>query len=175
MIMRITEKQQMQLLDYLDGKMGESQKAEFEHQLRINPELAALCRELQDIESLAREMAVQGPSRNFTAMVMANLHRTPARTIPPIIGSLLLLAGILVLVALSAILLSTGIFDRSATIELEKPEIMNEYIKAPLPSIGVDGKVIVNVIIFLNLVIALIVLDRSVLKPLFQRRIGSGL
>ncbi|HYC85471.1 MAG TPA: hypothetical protein VEB86_09625 [Chryseosolibacter sp.] len=173
--MKITEKQQMQLLDYLDGAMGDHERAAFEQRLRTTPELAAFCRELQAAEASARADGLQTPSRNFTAIVMANLHRNTARPTPSVYNSLLLVGGILVLVALSAILLSTGIFDQSATIEIQHPEIVKEYLKAPLPSIGVDGKVVVNIIIFLNLAIALIVLDRSVLKPFFQRRVGPGI
>jgi hypothetical protein len=51
--------------------------------------------------------------------------------------------------------------------------MVNRYIRQSLPGIPVDGKWIVNIIIFLNIAVAFIVLDRTILHPLFQRRMQT--
>jgi anti-sigma factor RsiW len=173
MIMKITEKIERQLLDYIDGSLPEKDKAAFEELLATNAELRCLYQDLQNIEATAREQRPESPSRNFTARVMAGLHQSPLRNTPSILNSILLLAGILIVVGLCIALLSSGVFDQSATIRLGEIALLRKYMEIRLPSIGVDGKLLVTSIIFLNLAIALIVLDRSVLKPFFQRRMGG--
>jgi hypothetical protein len=52
--------------------------------------------------------------------------------------------------------------------------IKNKWMTFPPFSIPFNGKVLVNSIIFLNLGLALILLDRTVLRPLFQKRAAVG-
>jgi hypothetical protein len=67
------------------------------------------------------------------------------------------------------------VFDNATTtIDLGEINLPSQYERA-LPSIPIDGKMMVNVIILLNLGLAWLVLDRVVLKPFFRRRLQQGL
>jgi hypothetical protein len=59
-------------------------------------------------------------------------------------------------------------------VDLNRIPLSHQYINRTLPSVSIDGKLIVNVIMVLNLALALLVLDRIILKPLFHRRIHTG-
>jgi hypothetical protein len=78
----------------------------------------------------------------------------------------------MVAIGLGAVLLSAGVFDTSGSIQLADIVINNKYLEVnkPLPSIPINGKVIVNVIIALNLALLFVVIDRTILKPWFAKR-----
>jgi anti-sigma factor RsiW len=173
--MKTSEENERKLLDYLDGTLTEKERLEFEGLLEAEPRLKAKLHDLRNIEASAKRYQPEMPSRNFTAKVMANLYQRPIENNASIFNSILLLTGIIVLVGLCSLLLSAGIFDGSKTIvDLNEMNAFRQYLQFSLPSIGVNGKILVNIIIFLNIVIALIVFDRSVLKPLFQKRLRTG-
>ena len=71
-----------------------------------------------------------------------------------------------------SLLLSAGVFDSTNTLELMDIVIQNKYIdiNKSLPSIPFNEKMVVNIIILLNLALAFVVLDRTVLKPWFEKR-----
>jgi hypothetical protein len=104
---------------------------------------------------------------------MANLDRHTQYS-PSIRSGLFLLSGILMVLAVAVTLLTTGVFDGATTIDLNQMNLMKDFVKENLPSISVDGKWVINIIILLNLAVAFVVFDRAVLKPLFQRRMQTG-
>lgn len=172
----IPEDIERQLLDYIDGALSGAEKEKFESLMAGDPALKARISELRTVEVEARTSLVEEPSRNFTAKVMANLHRRPAIKPASLRNGLLLLGGTIVLVGLCLALLASGIFDGAYTsLDLNQIGVIRKYFPEALPSVGLDGKLLVNAIIFLNLALALVVLDRSVLKPLFQKRINNSL
>lgn len=81
----------------------------------------------------------------------------------------MLLVGILATVAIASLLLSIGIFDNTR-IDLNSVIFTNDSVRQSIPSVTFDGKTLVNVIIVFNLVVAFFLLDRTVLRPWFQRR-----
>jgi len=174
MIMKIPDKAEERLLDYLDGTLSENEKAKFEVLLRTNAGLKELCTELHAVETSARSYLPEQPSKNFTGNVMKAVRQMPSPSTPPISNTLMLLGAIMVLITVAIFLLSTGVFDESATIQVNELVLIKEYVVTPLVSVNVNPSMVMNVIIFLNLAIALIVLDRSVLKPYFQRRMQGG-
>jgi hypothetical protein len=76
----------------------------------------------------------------------------------------------MIAVGIGAFLLSAGVFDSTGAIDLNDMGIQNKYIQESLPTIPVNGKLIMNVIIMLNIALAFLVLDRAILKPWFERR-----
>jgi hypothetical protein len=77
----------------------------------------------------------------------------------------------MIAVGVCALLLSLGFFDSDqTTIDLNTLALKNKYVPQTLPAISLSGKLLVNIVIFLNLILAFLVLDRAVLKPLFQKR-----
>jgi hypothetical protein len=173
--MKASEALEQKILAYIDKTLNEKDRAEFEQMLLIDQQLKQRVEQLRDINAIFRNERLQEPSRNFTRNVMENLHHYPLRDTPVIFNSILLLSGVIALVGICIALLYFGFFDTSQTsINLNSVNLVNKYIHKTLPSIPLDGKVIVNAVIFLNLVLALIVFDRAILKPLFQRRVETG-
>ena len=115
------------------------------------------------------------PSRNFTQAVMDRLDQYPVQSGFSIRNGIILLAGILLVIGIASVLVAAGAFDNTATsIDLNQVEFSKKFVKTPLPSFEFNGKLLVNIIIILNLGLAWIVLDRAILKPLFQRRMQAG-
>ncbi len=76
-------------------------------------------------------------------------------------------------VTILAILVSTGTFDGTGVIQPIQPEqigLKENLFNFKLPAISINGKLLINSIIVLNLAIAFIVIDRTILRPLFERR-----
>jgi hypothetical protein len=129
--------------------------------------------ELKLIENVLAKNKLESPSSNFTHRVMMNLHSMPvASSLSPRNG-LFLLFGTVVAVTLLTILVSTGVFDSTgATISLEQlPDA--EITKDLQKTIPLSGKWLMNGLILLNIVLAFILLDRTVLRPFFNRRLSS--
>jgi hypothetical protein len=103
---------------------------------------------------------------------MGKLNTRPADHGLSFRNGILLLTGVLVAVAIAAFLVSTGMFDNATgAVDLNEIELSKKYIKTPLPSFEYSGKILVNFIIFLNLGLAWLILDRVILRPYFDRRI----
>jgi hypothetical protein len=104
---------------------------------------------------------LESPSSNFTHRVMMNLHSMPAASpLSPKNGIFLLCGTILALTILTT-LLGGAMFD-SVIRTIDLPQI-----KTTIP---VKGKWIVDGLILLNIVLAFLLFDRTVLRPLFNRR-----
>jgi anti-sigma factor RsiW len=162
------------LADYLDGTLAPVQRKAFELQLQHDAALQRRLEELLAAERLLRQSVADQPSKNFTATVMSRLDQYPVRPGLSIRHGIMLLVGILVVTATAVVLLSAGVFNDSATFDLNNLSVAQRYIRQTLPSIPVDGKLVVNAIVLLNLALAFVVLDRAILRPLFQRRMGAS-
>lgn len=161
------------LLDYLDGKLEPSQRESFEAMLASDEQLKNRLEALTSADNLLRQMTLATPSKNFTGAVMNNLDRYTQRS-PSIRNGLFLLLGILMVLAIAITLLTAGVFDGAATVDLNEINLIQDFVRKSLPSLSIDGKWVINTIILLNLAVAFVVLDRAVLKPFFQRRIQAG-
>ena len=164
------------LFDYLDGTLNAADKQRLETELSHNHELKARLDELQNVELWLSKISLEEtPSRNFTQQVMGKLDQYPSRSSTMISrNGIFLLAGILVAVGLATILVSSGVFDGVQTTINLNQELPQKYIQKSLPPIALSGKLIVNIVILLNLGLAWLVLDRAILRPLFQRRMHAG-
>lgn len=159
-----------QLLDLIDGTLLASDKEKLEQQLATSPELKRRFDELVQVNYTLKSSAPDQPSKTFTQQVMAKLDSYPVRTGLSVRNGLLLLAGVLVATGIGSLLLANGVFDSPGSIDLNNMVLQNQYIKEPLPSIPFNGKLVVNIIIMLNIILAFLVLDRTVLKPWFDKR-----
>ena len=157
------------LLDYLDGRLSADEIQNLENQMVNDEALRTRMEELRTIDITLKELKVEQPSWNFTDRVMAALDQSTLDKRVSIKNGLLLLSGILIVIGIASLLVSTGVFDGSQTvINLGDLKFSREYIK--VPAFTIQGKLMINVIIFLNVALALIVLDRVILKPFFKRR-----
>jgi hypothetical protein len=171
---KLSQQQEQNILDYLDGKLNRAQAGAFEQTLKENVSLKSRFDEIKTANILLKQISIEEPSRNFTFTVMSRLDQYPARTGISIRNGIMLLSGILVLMAIAVFLVSSGYFDQQSTLDLNKMQFAQLYIKQTLPSIALNGKMIVNTIVMLNLVLAFIVLDRTILRPLFHKRMHTG-
>jgi hypothetical protein len=162
------------LLHYLDGKLHPDEQKSVERLLGENELLRQRLEELKLADIGLRQLKVEVPSKNFTTTVMTRMDQYPARTGLSIRNGLLLLGGMLIVMVIAVVLLNSGFFNDQTSIDLNNLTVTQKYIKKNLPSISLDGELIVNAIILLNLALALVVLDRAVLRPFFQRRMQTG-
>src|SRR5690606_27822032 len=156
---KISREEEIKLLEYIDGTLNADEAAELIHLAEARPELKNRLRELQALNSYFTGHAVRQPSKNFTQQVMVRLDQYPRQAGQPIWKNIMLLAGIVVTAGIAAWLVSLGLFDGTARIDLNSVMFQKVPIKQSLPSFSFDGKTIVNAIIIFNLVIAFFLLE----------------
>jgi len=167
---KLSPRQEEELLNYLDGKLAPASAQALKKQLEESPDLAARLEELRMAHTVLTSNKLEEPSSNFTHRVMANLHPYPAliRTSPK--NGLLLVFGTMVCTIILALLISSGVFDGfSVPVSLDKIPATQKVLQGP---ITFSGKWVMNGLIALNLIIGFILLDRTILRPLFGRRSG---
>lgn len=171
---KLSQEFENKLQHYLDGTLSPDERTSFERMLGENELMRGRLEEIKIADAGLRQLRLENPSMNFTATVMKRLDQYPARTGLSIRNGLFLLGGMLIVTAIAVVLLNSGVFNDQSSFDLNQLTLTQKYIKQSLPSIPLDGKIIVNAIILLNLALALVVLDRAVLKPFFQRRMQAG-
>jgi len=173
---KISQAQQNEFSRYLDGLMTPAEQLEFESILAEDKLLKARFDELRFVQQSLLGLRPEQPSRNFTSRVMQRLNEYPAKSSGLSMRSgIFLLIGVLLAVGIGSVLISAGVFD-SATTTLGLPHyaVIERLMKRSTPGIPFNGKLVVNIIILLNLGLAWLVLDKAILKPLFQRRMEAG-
>jgi anti-sigma factor RsiW len=173
---KVTQESDDLLLRYIDGTISLSEKQNVEKDLERNEALRKRLDQLRSTHLLLRANRLYEPSKNFTQQVMTRLSLDPLRgTSFPIRNSILILVGVLMVVIIASVLVPAGVFDNiSTTIDLNQVELSKKYVEKTLPSVSIDGKLMVNIIIIVNLALGWLVLDRAILKPIFQRRLHAG-
>jgi hypothetical protein len=173
---KLSPAKEEELLRYLDGELDVAQKINLETEIKSSTILKTRLEELQSVRSfLMRKSTLENPSKNFTLKVMEGLDVQPVRSLFSPRKGLLLLIGVIIASALSLMLLTNGVFDQTTTsLIVDAAPIKNKWIQDTTFSIPFNGKILVNVIIFLNLGLALVLLDRTILRPMFQKRTSIG-
>jgi len=163
-----------QLARYIDDELNAIERASFERRLGENELLQEKYLAMAETHAMLKSQPLQSPSKNFTERVMQNLDLyTPPTVTFSVKNGIFLLAGVLVAGVLALYLVSHGTFDGQVSVfNPAKYTLTQKLIDTRLPSVSFDGKTIVNVIVLINLVIAWVVLDRTILRPLFRRRMG---
>lgn len=167
---KLTPQQEEQLLAYLDGKLAPADAQVLKKQLEESAVLLERLEQLRVAHTVLSANILEEPSSNFTHRIMANLHRYPnlIRTSPK--NGLLLMFGTMVCTIVLAVMISSGVFDGVAVpVSLERIPATRELLQGP---ITFSGKWMMNGLIVLNLIIGFILLDKTVLRPLFGRRSG---
>lgn len=173
---KLSAEKEEQLLRYLDGELDGPTSQLLEVELQQSELLQARLEELRMVDSvLAQRGRMEAPSKNFTQKVMSGLDSKPVTSILTPRKGLLLFIGSIIASGIALALLTAGVFDATTTpLVLDSP-VATDWIKIPTISIPFNGKVLVNGILILNLALAFVLLDRTILKPIFQRRISSGI
>lgn len=171
---KVTQQSDDMLLDFLDGKLNTQQQTMLRDALQTDFELRKRLDELRLVHEMLSTTTLDTPSRSFTPMVMTNLNQAPLHRGVSIKNGLLLLGGVIVVLSIAVVLLSAGVFDQTTTVNLNEITVTQKFIKQSLPTISIDGKMLINTIVLLNLIIAFLVLDRAILRPFFQRRLENA-
>jgi hypothetical protein len=173
---KLSPAKEEELLRYLDGELNSVQKINLEAEIQSSVILKKRLRELETVRSfLMRKVTLESPSKKFTLKVMEGLEAQPVQSLFSPRKGLLLLIGVIIASAISLMLLTNGVFDATTTSLMVDAPIKNKWIQDPSFSIPFNGKILVIGILFLNLGLALILLDRTILKPLFQKRTSLGM
>lgn len=157
------------LLRYLNGELSAQEILTLKNQVAESNELQQRLEELRIIQTYLKQTnMLQNPGPNFTTSVINGLDRVKVPGISVKRG-LILLIGSIVASGIALSLLSMGAFDTSTSLLIE-PTVQTKFIEVPKISIPFNTKVLINGIIFLNLGLLLVLLDRTILKPFFQQR-----
>jgi len=172
---KITSAQDDQLLNYLDRNLAGAQLIQFEKELESSAILKNRLEELRLIHGMliSSHSILESPSPLFVNKVMKNLHsKSYSSSLSPRNG-LFLLTGVMIAAGILIAMVGAGIFDQMITLDQLLP--VKNYFQQSLPVVSINGNLVIKVIVGLNLVLVFIVLDRTVLKPFFQRRAGMQL
>jgi hypothetical protein len=174
---KLTEKQQNLLSQYVDGTLTSDERKLVDIALQSSAAMREHLSLLKLIGQTLKDTRPDPLAKNFTEQVMINLREYPmTATSSSWRNGILLLIGVFIAVGVALVLVGNGVFD--ITITAPSPsdfEVTKPFIKNPLPAISLSGKLLVNIIIILNIALAWIVLDRTILKPLFQKRMEREL
>lgn len=159
------------LLQYLEGNLDEKKLSMINKSLESSESLRDRLEALKMISYSLQQSHLLHPSDNFTKRVMNNLHRiAPVSVITPKNG-VLLLCGILVAMGIGVVMVDTGFYNSlNGILSLDQIKVPSGLAMPSLPAIPLSGKLIINSIIALNLGLAFLLLDRTILKPFFNRR-----
>jgi hypothetical protein len=159
------------LLNYLDNGIDDTFRKEIESLLQADQRLANRMKELTMVHQiLSKKNKLDIPSKNFTDKVMGRLHEKPTLFFLSPKNGLLLLGGILVASGLTLAVLSSGSFDQLHTFfNLQNVPLKTDFIKLP-STLPFDLKIVLKIFLVLNLFIGFILLDRTILRPIFQKR-----
>ncbi len=158
------------LLNYLDGTLSKQEVSDLKDRLQTDEKLKARFETLKMLDTHLAHTKLEMPAKNFTQLVMEGLHKVPVRTGLSARNGIFLILGVMTIITILILLVSSGTFDTIGVIKPNEIGMKNNYFNFEIPSISINGKILINAIIFLNLAIALIVLDRTILRPLFEKR-----
>lgn len=173
---QLTQRDLDELARYIDGELGIKERKELEHRLGTEQLLREKLATLLEAHELMKSATLLSPSKNFTQRVMDNLDQYSAPSFSfPIRNGLFLLVGVLIAGLLALYLAGSGAFDGPVTLSSPVNVGLSEKLfERQLPAVSFDGKILVNAIVLLNLVLGWIVLDRTILRPWFNKRMSEG-
>lgn len=160
-----------ELISYLDETLPVHDRERIEEKIKNDFAVQQRIKELETIHTiLSDQKGIEHPSANFTEKVMTNLHTGRASGYFSPTQGMLLLLGLLVASGLSLALLSSSTGGQLPGLI---PQEITSFLKNKmhLPTTSLDMKQIINGVTAVNLILAFILLDRTVLRPLFQKRL----
>ncbi|MCU0419942.1 MAG: hypothetical protein MUC38_09820 [Cyclobacteriaceae bacterium] len=157
-----------QLWQWVAGEAPEAEAARLEQAMCEDESIQKRTAHIRLLhQTLQRQATLEEPSSRFTARTMAALREKPL--LPMTYGKgFLILGGIVVATGLAAMLMAFGIFDsEAAPLTLRQPWLTRLI---GSPTLHFEVKTVVKAVMLGNLALALVLLDRTILRPYFQRR-----
>jgi anti-sigma factor RsiW len=168
---KISVEQEDRLQDYLDGKLEGPALQQVKSDLTGSEAMQKRLEELRHVQDFLQKNSLMHPSAAFVERVMKNLSSTPLAAYPSPKNGLMLLMGVMVATGMLVMMISAGFFDQiSGIVSFSNLEPVRKYVTPSIPAMTISGKLIMKVLIGINMVLAFVVLDRTVLRPFFQRR-----
>ena len=158
------------ILQYLEGNLAMGEKKEFEDALKSDNLFMDHFLQLKLVhDSLSTKL--ESPGVSFTANVMRNLSVSPMTLNVSPKNGLMLLLGVGVALVLGVTFLSSGGFDDlTGVISLDTVALPKYVIQQQLPAIPFNAGMVMKFLIGLNLAIAFVLFDRTILQPYFRNR-----
>jgi len=151
-----------QLLDYLDGNMKQPERELLTQIIEKHPEVKARLQDLEHVDSMLSEMAVKKTSAHFVSSVMEDLKNKPY--------SIKKGGFLIVLVAFFTVLLG-AYYTVGDMIDLSiiKQDDYFSQLRQYIPN-TINLKTINTVLLGALSLFSLLIFDKTVLKPFFQKR-----
>ncbi|HQQ98347.1 MAG TPA: hypothetical protein PLX35_13845 [Cyclobacteriaceae bacterium] len=165
------------LLSYLEGTLDELRLQALKTALESSPILRQRLAHLRMVHEVLSRQQLEIPATNFVARVMSNLHKRQSSISLSPRNGLMLVLGTTIAIGMLLMVMQAGLFNNMNMIDavpVPQPGPSQKYIPS-IPPISINFKLVVNILMGLNLALALVVLDRTILKPYFQKRAGAGL
>lgn len=156
------------LLDYIDGALSTGKKELVEGACESDPALRKRLAELQKTDQWLSQMIESAPA-TFTTRVWERLQQSPGLESRYSFNSLLLLLGALATVVIGSYFISDSVMQLHLDWSFEG---IGNYVRIPEVSLnqGIQLKLITQVLLFGLAMLALLFLDKAVLRPYFKRR-----
>ncbi|HLZ15500.1 MAG TPA: hypothetical protein VKQ08_00575 [Cyclobacteriaceae bacterium] len=160
-----------ELLRYLDGLGTVAERENVKDELSENPGAKKRMDELQAVHFFLQKLnRVEQPAKNFTEKVMAGLHVKPSFGFLSPKNGLLLLLGLMVASGFAITLVSSNALDQWHTLfNIGQVPLKNNWVKLP-SSIPFDLKMTLKIFVMASIVLGFVLLDRTILRPIFQKR-----
>lgn len=172
---KISQTLEDKLLDYLDGNLTIDEIHQLDDAMKRNASVKNRFDELRLLNNALLKTELEQPADDFTQRVISNLTHVPVTSRWSIRNAVFLFLGVVTFATVALVLLSAGVFDdATATFTLKPTPVSWLFIPAQLSSLTINIKMIVNSIILMNIVLAWIILDRTILRPYFQHRMKEG-
>jgi len=163
------------LLNYLDGTLDEMRLRVLKAELEGSEPLRQRLEQLRMVHDVLSKQKLESPASNFVARVMNNLHNRPSSISMSPRNGLMLVLGTTVAICLLLLLVQAGQFNDIINVAPAPQTGPGQKYIPSIPPISVNLKLVINILVGLNLALAFVVLDRTILKPFFQKRAGAGL
>ena len=160
-----------ELLQYLDGLGNADERENVRDELSKNPVAKRRMDELEAVHLfLQKQNRIAQPAKNFTEKVMAALHAKPSFAFLSPKNGLLLLMGLVVASGFAIALVSSNALDQWHTFfNIGQVPLKNDWVKLPT-SIPFDLKMTLKIFVMVSIVLGFVLLDRTILRPIFQKR-----
>lgn len=162
------------LFDLIEGKITGSEAEELKDQINNDKDLKRRFELLGELDTELREFSTLKPPSGFPDKVMRNLYNVKYKTATSnnLFGkkNILTFIGILAGIAVGIYILSTGLMNTEFFQGLNIPsfEISDQQVNLqPLNNL-LDGNFLFKAFLFFDLILAILLLDRLVFKPLFK-------
>jgi hypothetical protein len=159
------------IIKYLDGQLSLDEVSVFEKELKINKSFADTYERYQEIHRLLVQTNISSPSPGFTAGVMKSLpslNLSEAKFFNK--TRLYVIALILIAMGTSLYYLSSQFYPSLGNAIANEITLRNFTFDLHATNRILSSDLLFKIVFYTNGLICLLLLDRAILKPYFERR-----